>query len=168
MSMPPQYGNLRTEREFEDFRLTLETRLPKSGNSGIFLRGRYEVQVADSFGVTPSTSTIGAIYGRIAPTMNAAKPAGEWQTFDITFADRHVTVILNGQTVIDNQPVEGCTSGALDSDDSKPGPICLQGDRTAVEYRNITLYPRIQQMDAREKTATVGDAEVRRKKQEAQ
>jgi len=153
----PQFGNLRTEREFEDFRLTLEVRLPQGGNSGIFLRGRYEVEVADSFGTTPSKDTIGAIYSRIAPTVNAARPAGEWQTFDITFADRHVTVLLNGQKVIDNQPVEGCTSGAIDSDDTKPGPIYLQGDHTAVEYRNITLYPRVQQMDAREQTTTAGD-----------
>jgi len=153
----PKFGNLRTERAFEDFRLTLEVRLPQGGNSGIFLRGRYEVEVADSFGAAPSKDTIGAIYGRIAPTVNAARPAGEWQSFDITFADRHVTVLLNCQKVIDNQPVEGCTGGAIDSDDAKPGPICLQGDRTAVEYRNIMLYPRVRQMGAREKTTTVGD-----------
>ncbi|MCL1921388.1 MAG: DUF1080 domain-containing protein [Kiritimatiellaeota bacterium] len=140
---PPQFGNLRTDRVFEDFRLTLEVRLPKGGNSGIYLRGRYEVQVTDAFGRPPSKGIIGAIYSRVAPTANAAKPAGEWQTFDITFADRHATVILNGQKVIDNQPVEGCTGGALDADDTLPGPIYFQGDHTAVEYRNIKLYPRV-------------------------
>jgi len=88
---------------------------------------------------------MGALYSRITPSVNASKPAGEWQTFDITLADRHVTVILNGKKVIDNQPVEGCTGGALDADDTKPGPIYFQGDHTAVEYRNIKLYPRIKE-----------------------
>ena len=142
---PPQFGNIRTDREFEDFRLTLEVRLPQRGNSGIYLRGRYEVQVTDAFGQQPTKGNMGALYSRIAPSANAAKPAGEWQTFDITFADRHVTVILNGQKVIDNQPVEGCTGGALDADDTKPGPIYFQGDHTSVEYRNIKLYPRIKE-----------------------
>jgi len=142
--IPPQFGNLRTDREFEDFRLTLEVRLPKNGNSGVYLRGRYEVQTTDSHGRPVSKGgTMGAIYDRIAPTANAAKPAGEWNTYDVTLADRHVTVIINGQKVIDNQPVEGCTGGALDADDTKPGPIYFQGDHTSVEYRNIKLYPRI-------------------------
>ncbi len=140
---PPQFGNLRTVREFEDFRLTLEFRLPERGNSGVYLRGRYEVQTTATYGAKPSMGMIGAIYSRLMPTVNASKPAGEWQTYDITLVDRHVTVILNGVTVQDNQPVEGCTGGALDADDSKPGPIYFQGDHTKVEYRNIQLQPRI-------------------------
>ena len=143
--LPPQFGNIRTDREFEDFRLTLEVRLPKGGNSGIYLRGRYEVQVTDSFGRPPSAGMIGAVYSRIVPTENAANPAGEWQTFDITFADRHMTVILNGKKVVDNQPAGGCTGGALTVDDTQPGPIYFQGDHTSVEYRNIKLYPRIKE-----------------------
>jgi len=139
---PKQFGNLRTDGEFEDFRLTLEVRLPKGGNSGIYLRGRYEVQVTDAYGRAPSWGGIGGVYSRIVPTENAAKPAGEWQTFDIILADRHVTVTLNGRRVIDNQPLEGCTGGALSSDDEAPGPIYFQGDHTCVEYRNIVLYPR--------------------------
>ena len=143
--IPPQFGNLRTDREFEDFRLTLEVRLPPRGNSGVYLRGRYEIQTVDSHGRPPSKGgTMGAIYDRIAPTANAAKPAGEWNTYDVILADRHVTVIINGQKVIDNQPIEGATGGALDADDTKPGPIYFQGDHTSVEYRNIKLYPRIQ------------------------
>ena len=142
--IPPQFGNLRTDREFEDFRLTLEVRLPPRGNSGVYLRGRYEIQTTDSHGRPPSKGgTMGAIYDRIAPTANAAKPAGEWNTYEAILADRHVTVIINGQKVIDNQPIEGATGGALDADDTKPGPIYFQGDHTAVEYRNIKLYPRI-------------------------
>jgi len=140
---PKQFGSLRTEREFEDFRLTLEVRLPKGGNSGIYLRGRYEVQVTDAFGRPPSWGGIGGVYSRIVPLVNAARPAGEWQSFDIILADRHVTVRLNGQLVIDNQALEGCTGGALDADDRKPGPIYFQGDHTAIEYRNIVLCPRV-------------------------
>jgi len=135
------YANIRTEREFEDFRLTLEFRVPPNGNSGIYLRGIYEIQVADSYGKKPDSHGVGGLYSRITPTENPAKPAGQWQTFDITLVDRHVTVILNGRTIINNQPVLGCTGGALWSDESRPGPLYLQGDHTSVEYRNIVLRP---------------------------
>jgi len=135
------YANLRTEREFEDFNLTLETRVPKNGNSGIYLRGIYEVQVADSHGKGSDSHNMGGIYSRITPTENAAKPAGEWQTYDITLVNRHVTVILNDRKIIDNQPLLGCTGGALWSDEFRPGPIYLQGDHTSVDYRNIILRP---------------------------
>jgi hypothetical protein len=135
------YGNLRTDQVFEDFNLTLETRLAKGGNSGVYLRGIYEVQVADTFGRPLDPHNMGAIYSRIKPTESAEKPAGEWQTMDITFVDRHVTVILNGKKIIDNQPVLGCTGGALWSDVTRPGPIYLQGDHTGIEYRNIVLKP---------------------------
>lgn len=135
------YGNLRTEREFEDFNLTLETRVDKDQNSGIYLRGIYEVQVSDSHGRRLDSHNMGGIYSRITPTANAEKPAGEWQTFDITLVQRHVTVVLNGIRIIDNQPLLGCTGGALWSDEMRPGPIYLQGDHTAVEYRNIVIRP---------------------------
>jgi hypothetical protein len=135
------YGNLRTDQEFEDFNLTLETRLAKGGNSGIYLRGIYEVQVADTYGKPLDPHNMGAIYSRIKPTASAEKPAGEWQTLNITFVDRHATVILNGTRIIDNQPVPGCTGGALWSDVTRPGPIYLQGDHTGIEYRNIVLKP---------------------------
>lgn len=135
------YGNLRTEREFEDFNLTLEARLSKGGNSGIYLRGIYEVQVADTFGHRLDPHNMGAIYSRITPSQAVEKPAGEWQTFDITLVDRHATVILNGTKIIDNAPLLGCTGGALWSDQFRPGPIYLQGDHTGIEYRNIVLKP---------------------------
>jgi len=135
------YGNLRTAQEFEDFNLTLEVNVPKNGNSGIYLRGIYEVQVADTFGKPLDSHNMGAIYSRITPTVNAEKPGGEWQTCDITLVDRHVTVILNGKKIVDNQPLLGCTGGALWSDESKPGPIYFQGDHTGVSYRNIVLKP---------------------------
>lgn len=135
------FGNLRTDQEFEDFNLTLEVRVAKDGNSGVYLRGIYEVQVADSYGKPLDPHRMGAIYSRIKPAVSAEKPAGEWQTMDITLLDRHVTVVLNGQKIIDNQPLPGCTGGALWSAVSRPGPIYLQGDHTGVEYRNIVLKP---------------------------
>ena len=135
------YGNLRTQDVFEDFNLTLEVNVLKKGNSGIYLRGIYEVQVEDSYGEPLDPHHMGGIYSRITPTVSAEKPAGQWQTYDITLLDRHVTVILNGTTIIDNQPLLGCTGGAMTSDEFKPGPIYLQGDHTGVSYRNIILRP---------------------------
>jgi hypothetical protein len=139
------YGNLRTEKEFEDFNLKLDVNVPPNGNSGIYLRGIYEVQVCDSCGKPLDAHNMGAIYSRIAPTVAAEKPAGEWQTFDITLMDRRVTVKLNGKTIIDNEPLPGCTGGALWSDEFRPGPIYLQGDHTAVQYRNIVLTPMVKE-----------------------
>jgi hypothetical protein len=135
------FGNLRTVAEFEDFMLHAETRVPKHGNSGIYLRGIYEVQVYDSFGLPPDSHNMGAIYSRIKPTMSAEKPAGEWQTLDITYVNRHATVVLNGARIIDNQPVLGPTGGALWPEVDRPGPIYLQGDHTGIEYRNLLLRP---------------------------
>lgn len=135
------FGNLRTAREFEDFNLTLETRVPKNGNSGVYLRGIYEIQVADTYGRPLDAHNMGGVYSRIKPTAAAEKPAGEWQTMDMTLVDRHITVVLNGVRIIDNQPVLGCTGGALWADVFRPGPIYLQGDHTGIEYRNIVLRP---------------------------
>jgi len=135
------YGNLRTDKEFEDFNLALEVRVPPKGNSGVYLRGIYEVQVQDSYGKPLDSHNMGAVYSRIKPTINAEKRAGEWQTLDITLVDRHVTVVLNDKKIIDNQPLLGCTGGALWSDVTRPGPIYLQGDHSGIEYRNIVLKP---------------------------
>jgi hypothetical protein len=135
------YANIRTEREFEDFNLQAEFRVPTNGNSGIYLRGIYEVQVANSFGRRNDNHNCGALYSRILPSENVSKPPGEWQTFDITLVDRHLTVIHNGKKTIDNQPVLGCTGGALWSDEFRPGPIYLQGDHTSVDYRKLVLRP---------------------------
>lgn len=135
------FGNLRTDAEFEDFNLKTEVRTQEGSNSGIYLRGIYEVQIMESFGKPLDSHHMGALYSRITPSVNAEKPIGEWQTLDITLVDRHLTVILNGTTIIDNQPVLGCTGGALTSDEFKPGPIFLQGDHTNVDYRNMVLLP---------------------------
>jgi hypothetical protein len=135
------YGNLRTDQEFEDFNIKLDVRVGPHENSGVYLRGIYEVQVFDSYGKPLDSHNMGAVYSRIKPTQSAEKPAGEWQTMDITFVDRHATVILNGKKIIDNQPVLGCTGGALWSDVTRPGPIYLQGDHTSIEYGKIVLRP---------------------------
>jgi hypothetical protein len=135
------FGNLRTEQEFEDFNLTLETNVPPQSNSGVYLRGIYEVQILDSYGKPVDSHNMGAIYSRITPSEAAEKPAGQWQTLDITLVDRHATVILNGKKIIDNQPLLGCTGGALWSDQLRPGPIYLQGDHSGANYRNMILKP---------------------------
>jgi len=135
------YGNLRTEKVFEDFNLKLEVNVPAGSNSGIYLRGMYEVQVIDSYGKPLDSHNMGGLYSRITPSVNAEKPAGQWQTYDITLYDRHVTVILNGTKVIDNQPVYGPTGGAMSSDVFAAGPIYLQGDHGSVSYRNMVLTP---------------------------
>jgi len=135
------YGNLRTDREFGDFNLTLDARVHKRGLSGIFLRGVYEIVVADSHGQRLRSNSMGGVYSRLTPTVAAERPSGEWQTMDITLVDRHVTVILNGKRIIDNRPVPGSTPWALWSDVTRPGPIYLRGDRTSIEYRNLVLRP---------------------------
>ncbi|SDM81898.1 3-keto-disaccharide hydrolase [Kriegella aquimaris] len=135
------YGNIRTEQEFKDFNLKLEVNVPKGNNSGVYLRGLYEIQVVDSYGQPLDSHNMGALYSRITPSEAAEKPAGEWQTLDITLVDRHVTVIFNGKKIIDNQPVDGPTGGAISSDVFAPGPIYLQGDHGNVAYRNIVLTP---------------------------
>jgi hypothetical protein len=136
-----RYGNLRTDGEFEDFNLTLDVNVPAKGNSGVYLRGVYEVQVMDSYGMERDPHHMGGVYSRITPLVTAEKPPGEWQKMDITLVARHLTVKLNGKLVIDNHPLLGCTGGALTSDEFSPGPIYLQGDHTGVKYRNIVLRP---------------------------
>ena len=135
------YGNLRTNATFEDFRLTLDVNVPEGSNSGVYLRGIYEIQVADTYGRDLDSHHMGALYSRIKPSSSAEKPAGEWQSMDITLYQRHLTVILNGTTIIDNEPVLGVTGGAMTANEASPGPIYLQGDHGRVLYRNLVLTP---------------------------
>lgn len=134
-------ANLATKQKFTDFKLHLEFRVPKGGNSGIYLRGRHEVQVEDSPLDEPSATHVGGVYGFLVPSEQAHKGAGVWQTFDIMLVGRRVTVVLNGKTIIADQTIPGITGGALDSNEGEPGPLYLQGDHTAVEYRNIRITP---------------------------
>ena len=139
------YGNLRTERAFGDSKLTIEFNVPPGGNSGIYVRGAYEAQVVDRESRMQGLQGVGAIFSRVKPTKNAGKPGGQWQSYEITIVDRHATVVLNGEKVIDNQPVIGNTNGAFQADVTRPGPLHLQGDHTSVRYRNIVLYPVLRQ-----------------------
>lgn len=134
-------GNLITKQKFNDFKIHVEFRYPKGSNSGVYLRGRYEAQIVDSYGMEPDSHNLGGIYGFIDPSVNAAKKAGQWQTYDITLVGRMVTVWLNGTKVICNREIPGITGGALNSREAEPGPIMLQGDHGPVEFRNIVITP---------------------------
>lgn len=141
LSSPKSGVNLRTSRTFGDFKLHIEFRYPKESNSGVYLRGRHEVQIEDDYGQQPDSHRFSGVYGFISPSEIAAKPAGQWQTYDITLIGRMVTVVANGKMVICNQEIPGITGGAIDSNEGEPGPIYLQGDHGPVEYRNITITP---------------------------
>ncbi|MEZ6117085.1 MAG: DUF1080 domain-containing protein [Pirellulaceae bacterium] len=134
-------NNIATSQTFDDFKLHVEFRYPAGSNSGIYLRGRHELQIEDNFGDEPESHKVGGIYGFLTPSVNAAKAAGEWQTYDIELVGRTITVHLNGQRVIDRQDIPGITGGALDSAEGEPGPIYLQGDHGPVEFRKITITP---------------------------
>lgn len=133
--------NLITREVFTDFKLHIEVNVPTDGNSGIYLRGRHEVQVSDDYAKSPDSRRMGGIFGQVTPLSLPARPAGEWQAFDITLIGRRVTVVLNGTTILDNAEIPGITGGALDSAEGAPGPIMLQGDHTAVRYRNVRIVP---------------------------
>lgn len=133
--------DLVSDRKFTDVKLHAEFRYPKDSNSGIYLRGRYEVQIEDDFGLEPDSHLIGGIYGFLNPSVNSAKPAGEWQTIDVELIGRVVTVHLNGERIIDRQSIPGITGGALDSDERSPGPIMLQGDHGKIEFRTLQVTP---------------------------
>lgn len=140
---PEAGGNLVTSEKFDDFKLSVEFRYPEGSNSGIYLRGRYEVQIEDSPVDKPSTISIGGIYGFIEPAVYAAKKPGEWQTFEITLVGRNVTVVHNGIEVISNRPIPGITGGSLDSNEGAPGPIMIQGDHGPVEFRKFVITPAV-------------------------
>ena len=138
---PKSGSNLYTTRTFNDFKLHVEFRYPKGSNSGVYLRGRYELQVMDSKGSPASKGDMGAIYGFIKPSEMVAKSPGEWQTYDVTLVGRTISVVANGKQIICNQEIPGITGGALNSNEGEPGPIMFQGDHGAVEYRNIVITP---------------------------
>jgi hypothetical protein len=135
-------ANLQTKRaDFEDFRISYDVRVLPECNSGVYLRGIYELQVLDSYGKPRDCHNMAALYGRITPSVSAEKPANEWQHVDAILCDRHVTVELNGVKIIDNQPVLGVTGGAMTPDEFVPGPIYLQGDHSDADFRNMVLTP---------------------------
>ncbi len=142
MVNPEKGGNLVSKQKFDDFKLSIEFRYPEGSNSGIYLRGRYEVQIEDSKGRADDLS-IGGIYGFIAPAVNASNPPGEWQTYEITLVGRHVTVVHNGIEIIANRPIPGITGGSLDSHEGDPGPIMIQGDHGPIDFRKFVVTPAV-------------------------
>ena len=136
---PRSGSNIVTDAGFTDFKLHIEFRYPKGSNSGVYLRGRYELQIEDTGGTEPVNNQIGAIYGFLSPNDMVAKGAGEWQSYDVTLVGRLITVVFNGKTVICNQEIPGITGGAIDSKEGEPGPIYLQGDHGPIEFRKIEI-----------------------------
>ena len=135
-------GNLRTKRaDFFDFNLKYEVRVLPECNSGVYLRGIYEIQVLDSYGKPVDMHNMAAYYGRVTPRVAAEKKAGEWQTVDVTLYKRHLTVVLNGVNIIDNVPVVGITGGAMTADEFVTGPLYFQGDHSDADFRNMVLTP---------------------------
>jgi hypothetical protein len=141
LKSPKSGANLVTDDSFVDFKLHVELRYPKGSNSGIYLRGRYEVQIADSKGMEPDDGQFAGVYGFLPPNEMVAKDPGEWQTFDITLIGRRVTVVANGASVITDAVIPGITGGALNSKEGAPGPILIQGDHGPIEFRNIVITP---------------------------
>ena len=139
LKSPKPGSNLISDASFTDFKLQVKFRYREHGNSGVYLRGRYEVQITDYHKETPRKDVLGSIYGFIAPSESAAKKPGEWQTYEITLIGRMVTVVLNGKTIICNQEIPGITGGALDSHQALAGPIMLQGDHEPIEYGAIII-----------------------------
>lgn len=134
-------ANLRTTRKFQDFKLHLEYNCPKDGNSGVYLRGRYEFQVEyEAAGHNPPANGMGSIYGFLAPAKEVPARPGEWETLDVTLVGRYITVVRDGIKTMDNLEIPGITGGALDSHEGEPQSLYIQGDHTGgMKYRNITI-----------------------------
>lgn len=155
-------GDIQTKEEFGDFQLHVEFKVPLvesaklgsqgRGNSGVYLQGRYEIQVLDSYGVeSPGSGQCGGLYNQAAPLVNACKPPREWQSYDIVFRSARVdnagaitekpraTVFQNGILIHNNQQINGPTHNKNAPDSGAPGPIILQDHGHPVEYRNIWI-----------------------------
>ena len=134
-------ANLRSVPKFDDFKLHIEFNCPDDGNSGIYLRGRYEVQVEYvAEGREDKYHMMGSIYGMVAPHADVPRRPGTWESFDITLIGRRVTIVRDGVKTIDSQEIAGITGGAIDANEGEPGPFYFQGDHTGgMMYRNITI-----------------------------
>jgi hypothetical protein len=134
-------ANLKSKRTFTDFKVHFEANCPEHANSGFYLCGRYEVQLEyEPLDKNPPERRMGAIYGRIAPSVELPRKPGDWDVFDVTLTGRTVTIVRNGVTTIDHKEIEGITGGALDANEGDPGPFYIQGDHTGgLKFRNITV-----------------------------
>jgi hypothetical protein len=138
---PGKHGtDLVSESKFKDFVLRYEYKILKGANSGVYLRGRHEIQVLDDYERgKPGKGGNGAIYNTAPAAKFASKPAGEWQTAEATMKGDKVTVVLNGEKIHDNVTVDKATGGELDRNVDQPGPIMLQGDHGAISFRRIEI-----------------------------
>ena len=128
--------------KFEDFKLHVEFNCGPESNSGVYLRGRYEVQLETDSITDPPERRLGSVYGFLAPSPEPARTPDKWQTYDITLIGRTVKVVLNGTTIINNKEIPGITGGALDSHEGLPGPIYLQGsEKGHVMFRSVVITP---------------------------
>jgi hypothetical protein len=141
MTNVPPANNLVSKHRFENFKIHCEYKLAPKSNSGIYLRGRYELQVLDDYGKETESHGHMALYSRVKPLVNASLPTGQWQVMEATIVGNRVTVFLNGKKVQDNIVIDGITGGALDSNEGEPGPIMIQGDHEKVAFRKITVTP---------------------------
>jgi hypothetical protein len=139
----PPTTDIISEQKFWNFALHVDFRIVERSNSGIGLRGRYEIQILDDYGKEPNTHGAAALYSRIAPKVNASKKPGEWQTYDIRLVGRDLTVVHNGVKVLDHVQVEGLTAIANNADEAEPGPFIVQGDHSYVEIRSFVVTPLI-------------------------
>jgi hypothetical protein len=137
----PPCVDIITEHTFSDFKLHAEFNIVPKSNSGVYLRGRYEVQIQDDVGKAMDSLRMGGVYGFLRPATNASGRPGEWQTYDITLVGRRVTVVLDGRTIVHDSEIPGITGGALDSDEGRPGPLMLQGDHGRISFRKVVLTP---------------------------
>ncbi len=145
MVSPGHGPEIISDSKFQDFKLHIEFNCQPNSNSGVYLRGRYEVQVEDDSIQEPPSHHTGGVYGFLAPTPELPRTPGVWQSYDITLVGRTITVVQNGKTIIDQKEIPGITGGALDSHEELPGPIYLQGSENAhVSYRNIVITPAIE------------------------
>jgi hypothetical protein len=140
-SAEKQGNNLVSKQTFKDFKIEAEYAIAAGSNGGIYLRGRYEMQLLEDAGKPVDLHAHMAIYGRTPPAVNASKAAGEWQNVEITIVGNRVSVVLNGQKLHDNAVIEGITGGALDANETEPGPIMLQGDHGKVSFRKVVVTP---------------------------
>lgn len=139
---PGNGPELISEQPLKDFKLHIEFNCGKDSNSGVYLRGRYEVQIETESQAEPPSHHTGGVYGFIAPKPELPRSPDVWQTFDITLIGRKLTVVQNGTTIIDNEEIPGITGGALNSNEAEPGPLYLQGsEKGHVAFRNIVVTP---------------------------
>ena len=134
-------ANIKTTRKFDDFKLHIEFNCPDDGNSGVYLRGRYEVQIEyEPLSHNPPERRIGSVYGFLTPAVDLPRKPGTWEMYDITLVGRTVTIVRDGVLTIDHKEIPGITGGALDANEAEPGPFYLQGDHTGgLKFRNITV-----------------------------